>query len=226
MARQVRSEVTRRKLLDAAIDVFGAAGYVAAGRTAIIERAGVTKGALYHHFDSMDSLVSAIIEGGFATVLATYRSMCQPSSPALEGMIHGMFAVTELLAVDKEARAAGHLVFALAESNELGAEVGGEWAAAVTAQTARAIAEGDLREELDPRQVAESITSAMLGTWLLTSGSGDSIGRVTRMWETLLPAILVEESLPYFRQFLARDAMRYQAGIGPNGGADGSVAER
>lgn len=225
MARQVRSEVTRRKLLDAAIDVFGEVGYVAAGRTAIIERAGVTKGALYHHFDSMDSLVTAIIEGGFATVLSTFRGMCLPSSPALEGMIHGMFAVTEVLAVDKEARAAGHLVFALAESNELGAEVGGEWADAVTAQAARAIAEGDLREEFDPRQVAESIIAAMLGTWLLSHGGGDNVGRVTRMWETLLPAIVVEESLPYFQQFLARDALRYQAGRGPNEGADGSAAE-
>ncbi|WP_046300155.1 TetR/AcrR family transcriptional regulator [Mycobacterium sp. UM_Kg27] len=221
MARQVRSEATRRKLLDAAIDVFGEAGYVAAGRTAIIERAGVTKGALYHHFDSMDSLVTAIIEGGFATVLTTFRSMCQPSSPALEGMIHGMFAVTELLSVDKEARAAGHLVFALAESNELGAEVGGEWANAVAAQTARAIAEGDLREELDARQVAESITSAMLGTWLLTHYAGDSIGRVTRMWETLLPAIVVADSLPYFRQFLARNTLRYQ-----NGGDGASATGR
>ncbi|WP_067971471.1 TetR/AcrR family transcriptional regulator [Mycolicibacter icosiumassiliensis] len=218
MARQVRSEATRRKLLDAAIDVFGEAGYVAAGRTAIIERAGVTKGALYHHFDSMDSLVTAIIEGGFATVLTRFRSMCQPSSPALEGMIHGMFAVTELLSVDKEARAAGHLVFALAESNELGAEVGGEWADVIAAQTARAIAEGDLREDLDARQVAESITSAMLGTWLLTYYTGDSIGRVCRMWETLLPAIVVADSLPYFRQFLARDAQRYQNG--------GTAAER
>ncbi|TXI55501.1 TetR/AcrR family transcriptional regulator [Mycolicibacter arupensis] len=210
MARQVRSEATRRKLLDAAIVVFGESGYVAAGRTAIIERAGVTKGALYHHFDSMDSLVTAIIEGGFTTVLNTFRSMCQPSSPALEGMIHGIFAVTEVLAVDKEARAAGHLVFALAESNELGAEVGGEWAAAVTAQASRAIAEGDLREGLDARQVSEAVTSAMLGTWLLTHYAGDSIGRVTRMWEMLLPAIVVEDSLAYFQQFLARDAQRFQ----------------
>lgn len=211
MARQVRSEATRRKLLDAAIDVFGEVGYVAAGRTAIIERAGVTKGALYHHFESMDALVTAIIEGGFASVLTTFRTMCQPSSPALEGMIHGMFAVTQVLATDKEARAAGHLVFALAESNELGAEVGGEWAAAVTEQAARAIAEGDLREDLDPRHVAESVSSAMLGTWLLTHVAGDGISRVHRMWEMVLPAIVVEESLPYFRQFLARDAQRYQA---------------
>ena len=34
MARQARSEVTRRKLIDAAIDVFSEVGYVAAGRAA------------------------------------------------------------------------------------------------------------------------------------------------------------------------------------------------
>lgn len=213
MARQVRSEATRRKLLDAAIDVFGEVGYVAAGRTAIIERAGVTKGALYHHFDSMESLVMAIIEGGFATMLNTFRSMCQPSSPALEGMIHGMFAVTALLAVDKEARAAGHLVFALSESNDLGGDVADEWAAAVTTQTARAIAEGDLREGLDPAQIAEPITAAMLGTWLL-SRSDDGVARLTRMWEMLLPAIVAADSLAYFQQFLDREALRHQVSPG------------
>ena len=60
-----------------------------------------------------------------------------------------------------------------------------------------------------------------MSPWLLTHYTGDSIGRVTRMWETLLPAIVVADSLPYFRQFLARDALRYQNGTG---GA--SAAER
>lgn len=211
MARQVRSEATRRKLLDAAIDEFSEVGYVAAARTAIIERAGVTKGALYHHFDSIDSLVTALVEGGFATILATFRTMCQPTSPALEGMIHGMFAVSEVLSVDKQARAAGHLVFALAQSNELGVRFGDEWAAVVGAQTARAITEGDVRADLGARYVAEAINSAMFGTWLLTHVGGDRIGRVTRMWQALLPGMVVEASLSYFLQFVAREELRYRA---------------
>ena len=58
----------------------------------------------------------------------------------------------------------------------------------------------------------------MLGTWLLTHFAGDSIGRVTRIWETLLPGIVADDSLPYFRQFLARDALRFQGG-GPESGS-------
>ena len=73
MARQVRSEATRRKILDAAVDVFNEVGYAAADRGTIIERTGMTKGAFYHHFDSMESLASAIIEEGAKLVARRLR---------------------------------------------------------------------------------------------------------------------------------------------------------
>jgi hypothetical protein len=46
MARQTRSEATRRKILDAAVDVSNEVGYSAAERGPIIERAEMTRGAL------------------------------------------------------------------------------------------------------------------------------------------------------------------------------------
>ena len=112
MARQVRSEVTRRKIIDAAIDVFGEVGYAAAGWGTIIERTGMTKGALYHHFDSKDSLASAIIEEGSETLVVAFRNVCGSSSPALENMIHGTFAVATVLNTDKMVRAAEQLTAA------------------------------------------------------------------------------------------------------------------
>jgi AcrR family transcriptional regulator len=93
MARQTRSEATRRKILNAAVHVFNEVGYSAAERGAIIERAEMTKGALCHQFDSMESLASAIIEDGSAIALSAFRSNCGASSPAMENMIHGTFVV-------------------------------------------------------------------------------------------------------------------------------------
>lgn len=220
MARQVRSELTRQKLLDAAVDVFGEVGYVAAGRTAIIERAGVTKGALYHHFDSMESLVRAIIESGFTTVLSTFRSMCQPTSPALEGMIHGIFAVADVLGEDKLARTSVQLAFALSEADDTAAAICTGLRAEVTAQTTRAITEGDLRDDLDADQVGESIIAAMLGAWLMSRSVGGAADRLTRLWEALLPALVAEESLPYFQEFLGREAMRHRPTADSGSGAD------
>ena len=222
MARQVRSEVTRRKIIDAAIDVFGDVGYAAAGWGTIIERTGMTKGALYHHFDSKDSLASAIIEEGSDTLVAAFRNVCGSSSPALENMIHGTFAVTTMLTSDKMVRAAEQLTAALSGFNKAAAHFCASLVELMTAEARRAAAEGDLREDLDPAVVSESVVGAMLGTRLLSTAiaakglvgdlddkpSEDLIGRTGRMWELLLGGIASEASLPYFRQFLAREALR------------------
>lgn len=118
MARQVRSEATRRKILDAAIEVFGDVGYAAAGWSTIIERTGMTKGALYHHFDSKESLASNIIEEGSDTLLSAFRNVCGASSPGLENLLHGTFTIIEVLASDKMAHAAAQLATALSGFNE------------------------------------------------------------------------------------------------------------
>jgi AcrR family transcriptional regulator len=56
MARQTRSEATRRKILNAAVHVFNEVGLFGRRAGPVIERAEMTKGALYQHFDSMESL--------------------------------------------------------------------------------------------------------------------------------------------------------------------------
>ena len=43
MAPQARSEATRQKILDAAIDLFSEVGYASATLGEIIERAGMTR---------------------------------------------------------------------------------------------------------------------------------------------------------------------------------------
>jgi AcrR family transcriptional regulator len=214
MARQVRSELTRRKILEAAIDVFGEVGYAAASWGTIIERTGMTKGALYHHFDSKESLASAIIEEGSETLLAAFRHSCGTASPAFENMIHGTFAVARVLNADKTVRAAEQLTAALSGFNDAAAQFPINWVAAVTGEARRAISEGDLREGLDPEAISEAIVGAMFGTRLLATAMSlqgrvwDASRRLRQNWELLLPSIATEASLPYFQQFLAREAMR------------------
>src|SRR6202042_3887537 len=110
MARQVRSEATRRKILDAAVEVFNEVGFAAADRGAIIERTGMTKGAFYHHFDSMESLASAIIEDGAALVVAELSTMSDSFSPALENILHGTFVTAVLVATNNGARTAERVI--------------------------------------------------------------------------------------------------------------------
>jgi AcrR family transcriptional regulator len=225
MARQVRSEVTRRKILDAAIDVFSEVGYAAAGWGTIIERTGMTKGALYHHFDSKEALASDIIDEGATVLLVAFRSVCGSASPALENMIHGTFAIAHALGSDKTARAAEQLTAALSGFNDAAARCCTGWVAEMAAQAQRAIAEGDLREDVDPERLSQSLVGAMIGTRLLSiatsrlrSGEGlmDELNaRLSEIWILLLPGIAAEASLAYFQQFLAREAMRHARPTAP-----------
>jgi AcrR family transcriptional regulator len=59
--RPLRSE-TRRRVLDAAFEVFGERGIAASSLTEVAARAGLTKGAVYSNFDSKDELVLALME--------------------------------------------------------------------------------------------------------------------------------------------------------------------
>ncbi len=212
MARQVRSEATRRKILDAAVDVFTEVGFAAADRGAIIERTGMTKGAFYHHFDSMESLASAIIEDGANLVVTELAAMSDAFSPALENILHGTFVTADLYATNKVVRTAEQLSLAFGKFNNDANAAYAAWIEAMTAEARRAITEGDIREELDPVMVSESIIGATFGARMMGQRSGDGgdlVRRLTQMWELLFPAIVTETSLGYYREFLAREALRH-----------------
>lgn len=53
---------TRRKLLEAAFEEFFLRGFQAGSLDTIVQRAGVTKGALYHHFPDKTTLGYAVLE--------------------------------------------------------------------------------------------------------------------------------------------------------------------
>jgi AcrR family transcriptional regulator len=57
-----RGEATRGELLRAARELFAEHGYAGVGTEKIVERAGVTRGALYHHFEGKERLLEAVYE--------------------------------------------------------------------------------------------------------------------------------------------------------------------
>lgn len=60
---------TRDRLLSAAYREIYHSGFQGADLSAIIARSGVTKGALYHHFDNKDALGHAVIDEVVAAII-------------------------------------------------------------------------------------------------------------------------------------------------------------
>ncbi|MGV0791676.1 ScbR family autoregulator-binding transcription factor [Mycolicibacterium sp. XJ1819] len=212
MARRSRAQATRRHIVNSAVQIFSEIGYASAGLNLIIDRAQMTKGALYYHFDSKESLASAIIEEGNANLFHAFRNVDGSSSPAFETLLHGSFVVVDAFNADLTARVAVQLMRTLAGFNNTAARAYTCWLDEMSARAATAVEEGDLHRDLDPRAVGETVLGAVIGVELLsdaTSSGADVLRRVTRMWEVLLPAVVTTASLPYFREYLARESLRY-----------------
>lgn len=65
MARKPRAEMieeTRAKLIDAARRAFADNGYAGASMDELTASAGLTRGALYHHFGDKKGLLAAVVQ--------------------------------------------------------------------------------------------------------------------------------------------------------------------
>ncbi len=69
-----RRTATRGAIIAAAFDAFGSGGYVNVSVDQIASRAGVAKGAIYHHFSSKDVLFEAVLESVSNAILSEVLS--------------------------------------------------------------------------------------------------------------------------------------------------------
>lgn len=213
MAQQARSEATRWKILSAAVELFGEIGYTSTGLGDVIERAALTKGALYYHFDSKESLAEAIIAEASARVGKAVHAINQGPIPGMEKVIRTSFVIAGIVTGDPLARTGAQLMRALGEFNDTATQTYTGMQLLITELVKQAGAEGDLRADVDPGVVGELLIATYLGAELLSIGTStdDLADRLQRAWSLLLPAIVADEALPYFREFLQREALRTPA---------------
>jgi len=210
MALQARAEVTRQAIIEAAVDLFEEVGYGSTDLTAIINRAGVTKGAFYYHFPTKQSVAAAIIDEAKTRIAEATRSVMESPSPALDNLIRVTFVVAEMVDRDNLVWVGNQLRQAMGQISESGQKSYPERAPVYLAAVEKAVAEGDVRADIDPDEAAQTIWASMLGCRLLSDAGGEDISaRLTQAWRVLLRAIVPEQSLPHFHEFVTRISQTY-----------------
>ena len=91
-----RSEATRAKLLEAGRELFAERGYDAVGSPELVAAAGVTRGALYHHFDGKKGLFAAVYESIEAAIVASFPFEEMTSADAFAALRAGIGTFLEL----------------------------------------------------------------------------------------------------------------------------------
>jgi AcrR family transcriptional regulator len=72
MARQLRSEQSRRQVLDAALQLFSHQGFRSTAVREIADAAGVSTGNLYHHFPDKEAIFRTLLDE-FSSIVESRR---------------------------------------------------------------------------------------------------------------------------------------------------------
>jgi AcrR family transcriptional regulator len=90
--QEARADETRLGLLRAARELFTLHGYAGTSTEQLVQRAGVTRGALYHHFDSKRALFEAVLIELEEEFEETARRVASPRASAWKNLVAGCHA--------------------------------------------------------------------------------------------------------------------------------------
>ncbi|PNG23543.1 TetR family transcriptional regulator [Streptomyces cahuitamycinicus] len=177
---------TRQTIISAAAEVFDEFGYNGASMRQIMQRAGVTLGAVYFHFPNKEELARTVMNSQPGTVVPRLTSQ------GLQRVVDMTLVWSCQLQRDPILRAGVRLGveqvgFGLRETASYEA-----WEHLIEDCFVGAQEFGELREHVVPRSLAEFVVGACTGVQLysdLVCQRADLPARIVEMWKVLLPGI-------------------------------------
>ncbi|WP_308416592.1 ScbR family autoregulator-binding transcription factor [Streptomyces sp. AJS327] len=197
MAQQERAIRTRNAILAAAAEVFDEYHYEAASITDILNRAGVTKGALYFHFPSKEALAQGVMA-------AQARALELRLEPAgLQTLIDINLRIAHEMRTNTLLRAGVRLSAAVQRSVGISELAPFRlWTELFSSQLTAAKEKGELLQHVDPQQLARLIVSSYTGVQqvcALFDTLAELPEQITALWRVILPGIAVPGVLPHLR---------------------------
>ena len=98
--KAAQREATTAALVDAARELFAGRGYANVGTEEIVQQAGVTRGALYHHFrGGKEELFRAVVVQISAETAGRVREVARANDDPWNALIHGIDAFLDACAL-------------------------------------------------------------------------------------------------------------------------------
>ncbi|MFE9023429.1 ScbR family autoregulator-binding transcription factor [Streptomyces sp. NPDC007808] len=187
MAQQERGARSRNLLLKAAAEVFDERGFDSASTTEILQRSGLTRGALYHHFPSKEAIAVAL--------LTTHREALDvpAQSTNVQAVIDLTFAFAFRLQRDPMLRACVRLAVEQSSLRDHAVTPYQQASTAVRELLAQAKEHGELLPGVDLLEAAEMINGTFTGIQVMSrvqTNREDLPERVSMMWRFLLPGLV------------------------------------
>ncbi|GGH51274.1 TetR/AcrR family transcriptional regulator [Microbacterium album] len=189
-AARVRDpERTRDVVLDAAAHEFWLHGLEGTRIQLILDRAGTTKGGLYHHFTSKQEIAEALADqqsGRWQQLIDDVSA----SGRGLEAI--GRFLAGAAAHAEAEVRARAVLRIAGELPQPRHAAGVGAWRDFAIRALQQAIADGEVSDAIDIRAAALAVVDALFGVIVLPAEhetAGSAAGRAAALWALLEPGL-------------------------------------
>jgi AcrR family transcriptional regulator len=163
-----QAAATRRDLLDAAVVVFGERGFAAATLDQIADRAGVTRGALYHHFEDKADVYDAVLREKADRTMRPLTAELAGDGPPLQRLDRFLRSYCSALERDATFRAVLELLLfagndAPGRSRELTARGYRAWLHTFHAVLMEASQRGELRAGVTPGTASRALMALTVG---------------------------------------------------------------
>lgn len=179
-----RRELTRGALISAGRELFASHGYEGVGTAEIVAEAGVTRGALYHHFDGKRGLFKAVYEAVEQELIKNFPVSELVGADPFGALSSGVAAFLEL-SLDQELQRITLLdapaVLGWDEWHEVQVRYG---LGLIVAGVGAAIDAGQIRA-LPVEELANALLGALIEAGLYVSRSDDQAAAMQRMGDVL-----------------------------------------
>ncbi|THA33058.1 ScbR family autoregulator-binding transcription factor [Streptomyces sp. A1547] len=192
MAEQVRAIRTRQSILAAAAKIFEEHGYQAATISQILREAGVTKGALYFHFESKEDLAQGVLAE------QDQRLFVPDRASKVQEIVDVLVLHAHRLQTDPMVRAGVRLSM---DQLAQGLDRSGpflRWSEVGCALLQKAQAQGELLPHVVPSETADVIVGSFAGIQSMSQAIcdyRDLVVRVSALLRHLLPSVVVPSVL-------------------------------
>jgi AcrR family transcriptional regulator len=187
-----RAEATRTKIVRAARELVVEHGYDGVSTGQVLERAGVSRGGLYHHFSGMDELMGAVLEAvetDFTVRLTAALADAEVSDP-FETLATGTQWYLDECIRSKELQRVGLYEGRAALGWRAWREIVAPYGLTVLAAGLESGIEGGQIEPADPLALAHLILAAMHEAVTMILAAPDPVSERERVGQAV--AVLVE----------------------------------
>ncbi|NDZ81615.1 helix-turn-helix transcriptional regulator [Streptomyces sp. SID10853] len=207
MAKQDRAIQTQRTILAAAASVFEERGFQAATITDILSTAGVTKGALYFHFQSKEDLAYGVM-----AAQGRHMGIVPPRACKTQEVVDTVLLQTYRLREDPMVRAGVRLAMDQ-YATELDRGVSfQDWGKGIATLLTQAKEQGELLPHITPSDTAELLVGAYAGVQSMSqavSNYADLDHRTSVLLRHIMPNVVLSSVLTTIDLSSERGAVIY-----------------